>query len=111
MTAIPAKPFLLTSLALAGAAFSQKGGILPPPQLKISRTIQNDGSLMTLEWNTLPSTTYTVQTSDLRSDWQTIAEDLADPSNTGTIEWTIPDEYVFDYNRFFRVRAVTDGPE
>lgn len=91
----------LTFLCLAGAVLSQKG----PPQVVISHTIQNNSRLMDLEWKTSPGIRYAVETSDGLGGWTTIAPNLRDPSNTGKILYPIPDEYLFDTKRFFRVRT------
>lgn len=76
-----------------------------PRHVVLSRTMQNDSTLMSLKWDSQPGHRYAVETSDRFDGWITIASNLKDLNAVGTIEYTIPDEYVFDPKRFFRVRA------
>jgi hypothetical protein len=93
--------FFVVSLCLAGAALSQKG----PPPVILSQTIQNNSKLMTLEWESWPGYVYAVETSDLLGGWTTIATDLKGPATSvGHITYPIPDQYLFESKRFFRVR-------
>lgn len=92
----------LVFLSLAGGVLSQKA---PRPRLVISRTIQNDVGLMTLKWETSPGFRYAVETSNRLSGWVTITSDLQDPTGVGNINYPIPDAYLYDPERFFRVRV------
>ncbi len=89
MKLLHSKPIFLIFLALAGAAFSQKGGLLPPPKLKISSVVKNDATLMTLEWNTRPVTTYSVETRNLKNGWQSSAQDLTDVVVDESVDWKV----------------------
>jgi len=91
-------------LALAGIAYSNKGGA--STDLKISRIVANDGTFVTLEWNTSPDKRYAVETSIDMKGWEVITKDIIDPEAPRQYVYPIPDEYVFDSRRFFRV--VTD---
>lgn len=92
---------LLAFLSLAGGVLSQKG----PPQVVISQVIANNSRLMDLEWKSTPGIRYAVETSDRLGGWITIAPDVQDTTGTGNIRFPIPDEYLFDSKRFFRVRT------
>lgn len=92
---------LLVSLCLAGGVLSQKA----PEQVHISQMIQNNSRLMTLEWKSLPGLQYAVETSNGVGEWTTITAGLKDPTAAGTIKYPIPDKYLFDMKRFFRVRT------
>jgi hypothetical protein len=102
---------LLTKLAvaaflgMAGIAYSNKGG--DATGVKISRTVANDGTFVTLEWNTFPDKLYAVETSINMKDWTTVVENLSDPQAPGAYVYPIPDQYVFDSRRFFRVLTTT----
>ena len=92
----------LASLCLVGGVLSQKA---PPPRLVISQTLQNNSRLMTLTWNSSSGFRYAVETSNILSGWTTITSNLQDPTSVGIINYPIPDEYLFDPKRFFRVRV------
>ena len=76
-----------------------------PKNVILSRTLQNHSTLMTLKWESEPGHRYAVETSDQLQGWITIASNLMDTNGVGNIEYTIPEEYVFDPTRFFRVRV------
>lgn len=100
------KPWILriivaTFLALCGVAYSYKGG--STQTVKISRFVANDGTFVTLEWNTLPDKRYAVETSIDMNNWDQIAKDLIDPAAPRAYVYQIPNAYVFDSRRFFRV--------
>ncbi len=76
-----------------------------PQNVILSRTIQNHSTLMTLKWDSRPGHKYAVETSEQPQGWITIASNLTDSTAVGMIEYTIPDEYLFDPKRFFRVRV------
>jgi hypothetical protein len=101
MKSLLAKIAVVAFLGLAGFAYSNKGGVAR--DLKISRTVANDGTFVTLEWNSSPDMGYAVQTSINLKDWAMVEENLSDPAAPGTFIYPIPDEYVFDSRRFFRV--------
>jgi hypothetical protein len=88
-------------LCLAGAVMSQK----PPPRLVISQAIQNNSRLMTLEWASSPGRRYAVESSNHIGGWTTIASNLQDPSRVGILKYPIPVAYLYDSERFFRVRV------
>jgi hypothetical protein len=88
-------------LVVAGFAYSNKGG--DATGVKISRVVANDGTFVTLEWNTFPDKRYAVETSIDMKIWKKIVGDLTDPEAPGTYVYPIPNEYVFDSRRFFRV--------
>ena len=91
-------------LVAAGFAYSNKGN--DGLGLKISRAVANDGTFVTLEWNSSPGVRYTVESGIDMNDWEAIAENLVDPNAPGTYVYQIPEEYVFDSRRFFRVVSV-----
>jgi hypothetical protein len=95
------KWIFVASLCVAGGVMSQK----VPKNVILSRTLQNHSTLMTLKWESEPGHRYAVETSDQLQGWITIASNLMDVGGVGKIEYTIPDEYVFDPKRFFRVRV------
>ena len=72
--------------------------------MRISKIIQNNSRLMTLEWESSPGLHYAVETSNAIGGWTTITENLQDTTNAGSITYPIPNEYLFDMKRFFRVR-------
>lgn len=90
----------LASLCLAGAVMSQKS----PPPVTITQTMQNNSRLMGLEWESWPGRRYAVETSTAIGGWETIASGLEGPTGIGKINYKIPDTYLFDPKRFFRVR-------
>ena len=92
---------LAALLALGGIAYSNKGGA--SADLKISRIVANDGTFVTLEWNTSPDKRYAVETSIDMKGWETIAREIIDPAAPRQYIYQIPDGYVFDSRRFFRV--------
>ena len=95
------KWIFVASICVAGGVMSQK----VPKNVILSRTLQNHSTLMTLKWESEPGHRYAVETSDQLQGWITIASNLMDVGGVGNIEYTIPDEYVFDPKRFFRVRV------
>jgi hypothetical protein len=90
----------LALLCLAGGVMSQKG----PPRLSVSQTIRNNARLMALEWKSVSGLRYAVETSKHLGAWTTLTSDLQDPTGVGNIKYPIPDAYLFDPERFFRVR-------
>lgn len=92
-------------LVMAGFAYSNKGEVAR--DLKISRTVANDGTFLTLEWNSSPDMWYEVQTSINMKDWTMVEKNLSDPQAPRAFVYQIPDEYVFDSRRFFRVLTTT----
>lgn len=97
---VTARMVLIASLCLAGAVMSQKS----PPPVTITQTVQNHSRLMSLKWESWPGRRYAVETSTAISGWQTITTGLQGPTGIGQINFPIPDEYLFDPKRFFRVR-------
>jgi hypothetical protein len=90
----------LACLCVAGGALSQKA----PPPVVLSQTIQSHSRLMSLKWESWPGRRYAVETSTAIGGWQTIKTGLQGPAGIGQIDFPIPDEYLFDSKRFFRVR-------
>lgn len=78
-----------------------------PPPVTITQTVRNDSRLMSLKWESWPGRRYAVETSTAIGGWETISTGLQGPSGIGQIEYPIPDEYLFDSKRFFRVRIET----
>jgi hypothetical protein len=105
MNSLRSKLALAVLLGMAGFAYSNKGGSADP--VKISRTVANDGTFVTLEWNSSPQRLYAVETSTDMKTWSVIEEDLSDPLAPRAFVYQIPDEYVFDSRRFFRVVTTT----
>ena len=103
MKSILTKIAVAAILGLAGIAYSNKGG--DPGKIKISRTVANDGTFVTLEWNSSPDTLYVVETSIDMKIWTQIVGNLSDPAAPSLFVYQIPNEYVFDSKRFFRVIA------
>lgn len=90
----------LACLCVAGAALSQKA----PPPVVLSQTIHNDSRLMSLKWQSWPAHRYSVETNNNLGGWTTIATGLQGPAGGGMINYPIPNQYLFDPKRFFRVR-------
>jgi hypothetical protein len=105
MNSLRTKIALAALLGMAGIAYSHKGG--EAQDLKISRIVANDGTFVTLEWNSSPNKVYAVETSIDMKTWTAIVEDLSDPLAPRAYVYPIPDEYVFDHRRFFRVITTT----
>ncbi len=76
-----------------------------PPPVIITRAMQNNSNLMSLKWESWPGRVYAVETSTAVGGWQTITTGLQGPARAvGQIDYPIPDEYLFDPKRFFRIR-------
>lgn len=91
-------------LLAAGVAYSNKGGA--PTQVKISRAVASNGTFVTLEWRSEPQARYTVESSIDMEKWETIAENLIDPNAPADFIYQIPNQYVFDSRRFFRIASI-----
>jgi hypothetical protein len=50
---------------------------------------------------------YTVESSTDMKHWDVIAVDLTDPNAPSAFVYQIPNEYVFDSRRFFRIVSIT----
>jgi hypothetical protein len=98
-----AKAIVVISGLLVTGVYSSKG-LLDPPQVKIINFAPDDGPRLSLEWPSKVGVFYTVEsTVDLSGSWDPIAEDLSDPNAPSSFRWDIPDEFVFDSRRFFRL--------